>query len=1101
MALLIAFLAAAPASLAGQKISEAVNHELAVSLSPETRSLGVKDTVTLPEGSVEFVFRLHEGLDPKAYGAALEQLPESGGPQWAKAYRAVPEKGKNSFTIEYSGVIFHELEPVGKEYARGFNSTPGIISSEGVVLSSSSFWYPVTGEESLSTFTMTVTLPKGWDAVSQGERREGGKGEGGKGEVVWDSRSAQNDIWLISAPFKRYVQKGKGVLAEAYLREPDDALAQKYLDATIQYVTMYEALIGSYPFSKFALVENFWETGFGMPSFTLLGPKIIRFPFILRTSYPHEILHNWWGNSVYADYATGNWSEGLTAYLADHLLREQAGQGHEYRESTLQKYADYVAGEADAPLTSFVSRHGSASEALGYGKALMVFHMLRRELGDDAFRKGLGTFYEENKWQSASWEDLRAAFEKVSQKELGWFFDQWVKETGALSMKLSGTSYSGGKLRGTIEQVQGGKNYIVTVPVQITLEDGSTELKQLRLEGDKLSFEFELPNPPLRVDVDPEFDLFRLLDASETPPALSGVFGYPKVLMVLPSKAEEKLLSAYRKLAENWASSGESEIKVTLDSEIEKLPGDRAVWVLGWENNFFGEFRKAISTYPAVFSDSATDLERSTVERAGHSVVVTGRNPDNPKAPVAFLAADGPEPLDGLTRKLPHYNKYSYLGFEGQEPANIVKGRWPAVGSPLTFYLTPLSERGKLPKTRPLADLPPVFSGERMQKTIEKLSSDEMEGRGAGTKGVSLAAGLLAEELKKEGLAPAFPEGYFQEFRMKGPEGATVTLQNVAAMVPGSNPAYAGQSVVVGAHYDHLGFGWPEAKKGNEGKLHPGADDNASGVAVLLELARYFAKSSPERALVFVLFSGEEAGRAGSLHYLSAPNSFPPEKTIGMVNLDTVGRLGDGKLLALGAGSAREWVHIFNGAAFVTGAKVESVSKDFGSSDQASFIEKGIPAVQLFTGAHPDYHSPADTPEKIDPEGLAAVAAVAKEAVEYLSARETPLTSTLAGASRPSAAPSHPGQPGGSRKVSIGIIPDFSWEGEGVKVSSVAEGSPAQGAGIEAGDVITAVGGEKAADLKGYSELLRKQKPGDTVKLTWKRGESEMSAEVKVQER
>jgi hypothetical protein len=1096
MALLVAFIAAAPAAFAGQKISEAVNHELAVALSPETRSLTVKDTVTLPEGSGEFVFRLHEGLDPKASGASLEQLPEGGGVQWAKTYRAVPENGKKSFTLEYSGVIFHELEAVGKEYARGFTSTPGIISGEGAVLSSSSFWYPVTGENDLSTFTMTVALPEGWDAVSQGERSEGEKGS-----VVWDSKSAQNDIWLIGAPFKRYSQKGKGVLAEAYLRESDDALAQKYLDATLQYVAMYDSLIGPYPFSKFALVENFWETGFGMPSFTLLGPKIIRFPFILRTSYPHEILHNWWGNSVYADYATGNWSEGLTAYLADHLLREQAGQGHEYRESTLQKYTDYVAEQADAPLTSFVSRHGSASEALGYGKALMVFHMLRRELGDDLFRKGLRTFYEGNIWQSASWEDLRAAFEKVSQKELGWFFDQWVKETGALSLKLSETVYSGGKLLGTVEQVQSGKKYIVTVPLQITLEGGAAEQRQLRLEGNRVSFEIELPRPPLRVDVDPEFDLFRLLDASETPPALSGVFGSPKVLMILPSKAEEKLLAAYRKLAENWASSGESEIGVVLDSEIENLPGDRAVWVLGWENRFFGEFRKTVSAYPAVFSESAVDLERSTVERAGHSVVAVGRNPNNPKAPVALLAADTPEPLDGLTRKLPHYNKYSYLGFEGPEPVNIVKGRWPAVGSPLTFYFTPLSERGKTPKSKPLADLPPVFSGERMLKSIEKLSSIEFEGRGVGTKGLSLAAEFLAGELKNEGLAPVFAEGYLQEFTINGPDGSPAALQNVAALVPGSNPAYAGQSVVVGAHYDHLGFGWPEAKKGNEGKLHPGADDNGSGVAVLLELARYFAKGSPERTIVFALFSGEEAGRAGSLHYLRAPNPFSPEKIIGMVNLDTVGRLGDGKLLALGAGSAREWVHIFNGAAFVTGAKVESVSKDFGSSDQASFIEKGVPAVQLFTGAHPDYHSPADTPEKIDPEGLSAVAAVAKEAVEYLAAREAPLTSTLAGAPRPAAAPSHPGQPGGGKKVSTGIIPDFSWEGEGVKVSSVAESSPAQAAGLAAGDLIIAVDGEKVADLKGYSEMLKKRKPGDRVKLTWKRGAGELSAEVAVQER
>jgi aminopeptidase N len=111
------------------------------------------------------------------------------------------------------------------------------------------------------------------------------------------------------------------------LREPDATLARPYLDATADYIRFYSQLIGPYPYAKFALVENFWETGYGMPSFTLLGSKVIRLPLILHSSYPHEILHNWWGNGVYVDTAGGNWSEGLTSYLADHLIREQQGRG------------------------------------------------------------------------------------------------------------------------------------------------------------------------------------------------------------------------------------------------------------------------------------------------------------------------------------------------------------------------------------------------------------------------------------------------------------------------------------------------------------------------------------------------------------------------------------------------------------------------------------------------------------------------------------------------------------------------------------------------------------------------------------------------------
>ena len=130
-----------------------------------------------------------------------------------------------------------------------------------------------------------------------------------------------------------------------------------------------------------------------MPSFTLLGEQIIRFPFIIDSSYPHEILHNWWGNGVYPDYESGNWSEGLTAYLADHLFQEVEGRGPEYRKEMLARYKNYVSDAADFPLAEFTSRNSAASQAVGYGKTLMLWHMLRVELGDELFLGGLKQFY------------------------------------------------------------------------------------------------------------------------------------------------------------------------------------------------------------------------------------------------------------------------------------------------------------------------------------------------------------------------------------------------------------------------------------------------------------------------------------------------------------------------------------------------------------------------------------------------------------------------------------------------------------------------------------------------------------------------------------
>ena len=137
----------------------------------------------------------------------------------------------------------------------------------------------------------------------------------------------QEEIYLVAGRYHEYRHEDTEPASVVFLRSPDAALATKYLDATQRYVELYSRLLGSYPYKKFALVENFWETGYGMPSFTLLGPRVIRLPFIIHSSYPHEILHNWWGNSVYVAKRGGNWSEGLTAYLADHLLAEQRGRG------------------------------------------------------------------------------------------------------------------------------------------------------------------------------------------------------------------------------------------------------------------------------------------------------------------------------------------------------------------------------------------------------------------------------------------------------------------------------------------------------------------------------------------------------------------------------------------------------------------------------------------------------------------------------------------------------------------------------------------------------------------------------------------------------
>jgi acetylornithine deacetylase/succinyl-diaminopimelate desuccinylase-like protein len=241
-------------------------------------------------------------------------------------------------------------------------------------------------------------------------------------------------------------------------------------------------------------------------------------------------------------------------------------------------------------------------------------------------------------------------------------------------------------------------------------------------------------------------------------------------------------------------------------------------------------------------------------------------------------------------------------------------------------------ERGKLANREPLAALPPVFSKKRMMDTVSFLSSEQLEGRGLGSEGLGRAAEFIVEKFRKAGLKPAGDnEGsYFQTWQDWGSDPVhKVTMRNVVGVIPGRSLQGKAQCVVAGAHYDHLGLGWPDVRGEYRGNTHHGADDNASGIAVLIEVAQVLGKSlKPDRSVVFVAFTGEEAGRKGSKYYVASQKRYPVEQCIGMLNLDTVGRLGKKKLLVLGSGSAREWIHIFRGAGFVTGVELEAVSQE-----------------------------------------------------------------------------------------------------------------------------------------------------------------------------
>ncbi len=424
------------------------------------------------------------------------------------------------------------------------------------------------------------------------------------------------------------------------------------------------------------------------------------------------------------------------------------------------------------------------------------------------------------------------------------------------------------------------------------------------------------------------------------------------------------------------------------------------------------------------------------------------------------------------------------------------------VHSPLSVTLvqetgvTGVAGEMRLAPRAPLVAPPSVFSTSRLQTDLGVLAAPAMRGRGLGTAELDRAAAYIADRFRDAGLQPGGDGGTFlQTWEERVAElDRTVTLRNVIAVLPGTDPRRAGESLVIGAHYDHLGLGEYGGQTEDRGQVHPGADDNASGVAVLLELARTLAGKPHPRSLVFVAFTGEEAGRLGSRHYLQQAGAYPLERMIAMVNLDTVGRLGERPLTVLATGTAEEWVDILRGAGYVTGVAVNAVADDIGSGDQTSFIAAGVPAVQFFSGAHADFHRPGDTLDKIDTAGMVKVAQVLKETVDYLADRPRPLTATtLAGPPLAAAPDTTP-----LRRVSLGTLPDYTWNGEGVRLDGVRAGTPAAQAGLRPGDIIVELNGTPVNNLREYAQALKQLQPGDEVGIRYRRKGEEYQTTTRV---
>jgi Zn-dependent M28 family amino/carboxypeptidase len=383
-----------------------------------------------------------------------------------------------------------------------------------------------------------------------------------------------------------------------------------------------------------------------------------------------------------------------------------------------------------------------------------------------------------------------------------------------------------------------------------------------------------------------------------------------------------------------------------------------------------------------------------------------------------------------------------------------------------------------------------TISEKDLRKHVTYLASDKLKGRGTGTPEELMAAKYIAKQFRKIGLTPKGTDGtYFHKFTFKkssDPHGGVdqsakqVSAQNVAGYLDNG----AEYTIVIGAHYDHLGLGLDHNSldANPEGKIHNGADDNASGTAGVIELARYLTNNGvkEQHNFLFLCFSGEELGLYGSKKYTETP-TIDLAKVSFMINMDMIGRLNEEKKVVVGGvGTAPDFVPTLKSLKSDLGIKLDSAG--VGPSDHTSFYLKNIPVLFFFTGQHSDYHKPTDDVEKVNFPGVMQVISTTAEVIETLD--KQPKLKFQETKSKESNNVSF--------KVTLGIMPDYTWEGEGVHVDGVTEGKPASKAGLLKGDIIVGLGELVVKDIQDYMKGLSTFKKGDTTTVKVKRG-----AEVK----
>jgi len=695
------------------------HHDLFVQIVPEQHALIAKDRLTLevtqslspirfslaPTLQIDHIALVQESAGKEGsihdvpfefeHGSAPESVQEVIIPSQVVA------AGPVTLDVYYHGVI--DDPPRDPRHLRFVtpSETAGYIGPEGVYVSSESHWYPDV-LESLSTYTLLVAVPTDWTVVTQGKAGESSTCPVGlcrSDQMVmtkWVVTQPSEAVTLVANKFvasaRDWTAKtGQRIRLSTYLFPDDAHLADEYLDATVRYLDAYIPLLGPYPFEKFAVVENFFASGLGMPSFTLLGSGVIKRHYVQPYALGHEIVHSWIGNAVFNRVDRGNWVEGLTTYLANYYWHEMMGdhaQARDQRRLMVQGYSLYVTPERDYPVAQFTQKQDEHDNAIGYQKAAMLFHLLRQEVGEETFWRALKGLVAQYRGKHAEWRDLERVFAEESRQDLRWFFAQWVEQDGVPVLSLSeavARPVADGpaqtfQLEATI--VQSNRPFRLPLQLVIRMEGDREHVLTVPLRSLRETISTTLPARPITIDLDPEFMTFRRIARQSLPPVLNHYVIDRRRSVLTAFTDEPEHPSPFRDVItrieaqEQQKPIGERTVIASMTQDG-LLPQEGSVLVLGSPDSRSG-IQSILARHcgeRVILDDKGVTVMGTAHEGPGLALLVSCHLVDRPGSVVTVLYAATQQAVAKVARLLFFYGWNSFVLFK--DGAVVTRGDWP----------------------------------------------------------------------------------------------------------------------------------------------------------------------------------------------------------------------------------------------------------------------------------------------------------------------------------------------------------------------------------------------------------------------------------------